>query len=88
MAVLTVEYFNKIKDYIHPNVQTIIKDYQNGNVITLPPFHGCSHKNRNGTRKLIDYARGVSVCHSLMKELLEKRCKSQISMQTKRFLCH
>ena len=38
MPVLTVEYFNKIKDYVHPNSQTIIKDYQNGNVITLPPF--------------------------------------------------
>ena len=41
MPVLTVEYFNKIKGYIHPNLQTIIKDYQNGNVITLPPLHGC-----------------------------------------------
>ena len=41
MTVLTVEYFNKIKDCIHPNLQTIIKDYQNGNVITLPPLHGC-----------------------------------------------
>ena len=41
MPVLTVEYFNKIKDYVHPNLQTIIKDYQNGNVITLPPLHGC-----------------------------------------------
>ena len=34
MTVLTVEYFNKIKDYIHPNLQTIVKDYQNGNLIT------------------------------------------------------
>ena len=58
MPVLTVEYFNKIKDYVHPNLQTIIKDYQNGNVITLPPFHGCGHRNKNGTRKLIDYAHG------------------------------
>ena len=56
MTVLTVEYFNKIKDYIHPNLQTIIKDYQNGNLITLPPYHGCGHRNKNGTRKLIDYA--------------------------------
>ena len=29
MTVVTVEYFNKIKDYIYPNLQTIVKDYQN-----------------------------------------------------------
>ena len=34
MVVLTVKYFDKIKDYIHSNLQIIIKDYQNGNVIT------------------------------------------------------
>ena len=58
MTVLTVEYFNEIKDYIHPNLQKIVKDYENGNLITLPPYHGRGHKNKNGTRKLIDYARG------------------------------
>ena len=58
MIVVTVEYFNKIKDYIHPNLQKIVKDYENGNVITLPTFHGCSHRNKNGTRKLIGYACG------------------------------
>ena len=58
MTVLTVEYFNKIKDYIQPNLQTIVKDYQNGNSITLPRFNGCDHRNENGTRKLTDYARG------------------------------
>ena len=58
MTVLTVEYFNKIKDYIHPSLQTIVKNYQNGNLITLPPYHGCVHRNKNGTRKLIGYARG------------------------------
>ena len=35
MVVLTVKHFNKIKDYIHPNLQTIIKDYQNGNLIIV-----------------------------------------------------
>ena len=44
MTVLTVEYFNKIKDYIHPSLQTFVKDSQNGNVISLPPFHGWAHK--------------------------------------------
>ena len=58
MTVLTVEYFNKLKDYVHPNLPKIVKDYQNGNLITLPPYHGCGHRNKNGTRKLIDYTRG------------------------------
>ena len=58
MNVLTVKYFNKIKNCIHPNLQTIIKDYENGNVITLPPSHGCAQRNKNGTTKLTDYARG------------------------------
>ena len=48
MTVLTVEYYNKIKDYIHPNLQAIIKDYQNGSLITLPPYHGCGHRNKMG----------------------------------------
>ena len=56
MTVLYIEYFNKIKDYVH--LQTIIKDHQNGNLITLPPFHGCGHRNKNETRKLIGYAHG------------------------------
>ena len=50
MTVLTIEYPNKIKVYIHPNLQTIIKDHQNGNLITLPSYHGCGHRNKNGTR--------------------------------------
>ena len=57
MTLLTVEYFKKIKDYIHPNLQRIVKDYQNRNLINLPPYHGCRHRNKYGTRKLIDYAR-------------------------------
>ena len=58
MNGLTVKYFNKIKNCIHPNLQTIIKDYQNVNVITLPPSHGCAQRNKNRSTKLIDYAHG------------------------------
>ena len=77
MTVLTVEYFNKIKDYIHPNLQTIIKDYQNGNVITLPPFHGCTHRNKYGTRKLIDYARGYRCVSPSCRNYWKKDVKSK-----------
>ena len=78
MIVLTAEYFNKIKDYIHPNLQTIIKDHQNGNLITLPPYHGCSHGNKNGTRKLIDYVRGYWCVTPSWRNYWEKNVKKQI----------
>ena len=58
MPYLTLERYNNIKDYLHPNLHTIIKEHLDNNLICLPPYHGCNHKNKNGTRKLIDYGRG------------------------------
>ena len=85
MIVLTVEYFNKIKDYIHPNLQTIIKDYQNGNLITLPPFHSCGHKNRNGTRKLIDDAHGRQCITSSCRNYWKKDVKAKYQQKIDNF---
>ena len=58
MAYLTLKHYNNIKDYLHPNLHTVIKEHLNNNLICLPPYHGCNHRNKNGTRKLIDYGRG------------------------------
>ena len=58
MVFLTLERYNNIKDYLHPNLHTIVKEHLDNNLICLPPFHGCNYRNKNGTRKLIDYARG------------------------------
>ena len=58
MAFLTVEYYKHIKDFLHPHINDNIYHYRKGNVIELPPYHGCNHVNRNGTRKYIDYGRG------------------------------
>ena len=85
MTVLAVEYFNKIKDYIHPNLQTIIKDYQNGNLITLPPYHGCSHRNKNGTWKLIDYARGYRCVIPSWRNYWGKNVKTKYKRKTGHF---
>ena len=82
MTVLTVEYFNKVKDYVHPNPQTIIKVYQNGNLITLPPYHGCSHRNKNGTRKLIDYARGHRCVTPSWRDCWKKDVKTKYQDKT------
>ena len=76
MTVLTVEY-NKIKDYIHPNLHKIVKDYENGNLITLPPCHGCGHKNKTRTRKLIDYARGYRCFTPSWRDYWKKDLKAK-----------
>ena len=55
MTIMTAAYFDSIKDYVHPNVNKFINYYRNGNRIELPPFHGCRRRNKNGTRKFIDY---------------------------------
>ena len=53
MAFLTVEYYKHIKDFLHPHINDNICHYRKGNVIELPPYRGCNHVNRNGTRKYI-----------------------------------
>ena len=51
MAFLTVEYYEHIKDILHPHINDNIYLYRKGNVIELPPYHGGNHINRNGSRK-------------------------------------
>ena len=60
MVILTTETYNSIKNYLHPNLHKIIREdkLKDGKLIVLPPYHGCSHRNKNGTNKLIDYSRG------------------------------
>ena len=58
MVFLTVDYYNQVKDYLHPNLHEIVKKHTGNNLISLRPFYGCAYRNRNGTRKLIDYSRG------------------------------
>ena len=56
MAVFNREYFDKMKDYFHPNIVTFIDHYTDDKwVVELPAFHGCGLKNRNGNKKLVDY---------------------------------
>ena len=55
---MTAAYFDLIKDYVHPNVNKFINYYKDGNRVELPPFHGCRRRNKNGTKKFIDYANG------------------------------
>ena len=58
MDFLTLEYYEHMKHFVHPHINDNIYHYRKGNEIELPPYHGCNHINRNGTRKYIDYGRG------------------------------
>ena len=60
MVILTTETFNSIKDYLHPNLDKIVKEdkLKNDKRVYLPPYHGCGYRNNNGTKKSIDYGRG------------------------------
>ena len=49
MIFLTVEYYDQIKDFLHPHINSFINNYRNGSIIELPPVHGCNRLNRNGT---------------------------------------
>ena len=59
MTFFSREYYETMKDYFHPNVHTFIDRYTDDEgLVLLPPFHGCNLRNRNGSRKLIDYRNG------------------------------
>ena len=59
MALFFYDYYKAMKDYFHPNVQHFIDRYTDDEgLVSLPPFHGCKLKNKNGSRKLIDYRNG------------------------------
>ena len=79
MPILTTETFNDIKDYLHPNLAKIVKDdkLENGKRIYLPPFHGCGYKNKNGTRKLIDYGRGYRCLTPSWRRYWKKNVKDK-----------
>ena len=58
MAYFTVRYNNQVTDYLHPRLHKLIDYYRHENTFHLPLLHGCNRKNRNETRKLIEYDQG------------------------------
>ena len=72
MAYFTLRYYNKVKDYLHPRLHKFINYYKHENKFDLPLFHGCSRKNRNGTRKLIEYNQGYQCIVPTNKAYWEK----------------
>ena len=58
MGLLHDDYYETVKDYLHPKIHSFVNHYRCQNLIDLPPFHGCNKVSRNGTRKAILYEIG------------------------------
>ena len=41
MAYITIEDYNRFKDYIHPHINDCTDHYRHKNIIHLPAYHGC-----------------------------------------------
>ena len=48
----------KILKHLHPNIAFNIDRYKEGHYCLFPSYHGCFYRNRNGTRKIIQYNKG------------------------------
>ena len=53
MGHMAVRYYEQVKDYLHPHLNDFINYHRDGDIISLPLYHGCNRLNRNGTRKEI-----------------------------------
>ena len=53
--LLANEYYQNVKEYLHPNIHTFVNHYRGGNIIRFPNYHNCNHKNNNRNRKIIKY---------------------------------
>ena len=55
---MTLRYYEQVKEHLHPHLPGFINDYRDGDIISLPLYHGCNRVNRNRTRKEIAYNLG------------------------------
>ena len=66
-ACIHEEELGKVIKFLHPNLVSNIKRYKEGCFYLFPSHHGCSYRNRNETRKKVQYSRGeqcVNVAHT------------------------
>ena len=42
MGLMHADYYETVRDYLHPDIHDFINHYRCGNLIDLPPFHGCN----------------------------------------------
>ena len=58
MMSVSVEFYEMIKEYLHPNMHHFVDRYTENGMVRLPPFHRCGLQNKNGSQKLINYSNG------------------------------
>ena len=75
-ACIHKEELGKVIKFFHPNLVSNIKRYKDGCYYLYPSYHGCSYRNRNGTRKKIQYNRGEQ-CVNLVHNSCWKRVKKK-----------
>ena len=69
MVYITIEDYNRFRDYIHPHINDCIVHYRHKNIRHLPVYHSCDTVNKKGTRKLIDSEGEVSVFIQQIKDI-------------------
>ena len=69
---MTVRYYEQVKDYLHPHLIDFINYYRDGDIISLPLYHGCNCLKRNGTRKEISYNLGYQCVSPIWKHYWRK----------------
>ena len=66
---LTYKCYEHFKGILHPNLKANADHYYDNGFYVFPIYHGCGHRNRNGTNKRIDYKRGEQFCSLLTNNI-------------------
>ena len=64
------------KNFFHPNLLSDFESYKVGTYYLFPTYHGCWYKNRNGTRKKMQFFRG-EVCINAVHTACWRRTKKK-----------
>ena len=86
--------FSNIMDYLHPVLLCNLCGWQEINgTFVIRKYHGCKKRNRNGTRKLIDYFRGIKCSKPTLypywiktKDKYTYKCKTYLTRNLDTFM--
>ena len=56
-ACIREQNLGKVHKYLHRNIVSNIKSYEHDSYYLFPTYHGCHYRNKNRTRKKIQYNR-------------------------------
>ena len=76
----------KLLKYLHPNLVSNIGSYKVGAYYLFPTNHGCWYRNRNKTRKKIQYNKGeqcINPVHTAFWRKTKNKCLSPKVYNTK-----